>query len=214
MAVSRDERAAPQGVTRPARPLGRKRDHSRDAEILQAARDVLAETGYEGMTVDMVAVRAKAGKATVYRRWATKEDLVLAAVACLKDNGPDSGELPDTGTLRGDLLAMIDPHWLGTSERRTRILAGLASMIAQAPELAQAVNSALVEPSAAAYRHLMRRAVDRGEVSADADVDTVAQVIPSMAAYRVMFMNGTVDRPFMENLINRVVLPALGLGPS
>ena len=61
--------------------LGRKRDHTRDAEILDATIEVLAETGSDGMTIDMVAARAKAGKATVYRRWASKPDLVLDAVA-------------------------------------------------------------------------------------------------------------------------------------
>src|SRR3954452_15398565 len=89
------------------RKLGRRRDHTRDAEILDAALDVLAETGYDGMTVDMVAARAKAGKATLYRRWPSKPDLVLDAVACMKANDVDLTALPDTGTLRGDLVAMI-----------------------------------------------------------------------------------------------------------
>src|SRR4051812_26383711 len=87
--------------------LGRKRDHSRDAEILDAALDVLAETGYDGMTIDMVAARAKAGKATLYRRWASKPELVLDAVACMKSTGQDLTSPPETGTLRGDLVAMV-----------------------------------------------------------------------------------------------------------
>ena len=68
--------------------LGRKRDHTRDPEILDVALDVLAETGYDGMTIDMVATRAKAGKATLYRRWPSKADLVLDAVACMKGRRP------------------------------------------------------------------------------------------------------------------------------
>ena len=72
--------------------LGRKRDHTRDPEILDAALDVLAETGYDGMTIDMVAARAKAGKATLYRRWPSKAELVIDAVACMKqgDFTPDA----------------------------------------------------------------------------------------------------------------------------
>ena len=69
--------------------LGRKRDHTRDPEILDAALDVLAETGYDGMTIDMVAARAKAGKATLYRRWSSKTELVLDAVACMKSSDLD-----------------------------------------------------------------------------------------------------------------------------
>src|SRR3954470_17199318 len=93
-------------VTEPAK-LGRKRDHTRDPEILEAALDVLAETGYDGMTIDMVAARAKAGKATVYRRWSSKAELVIDAVACMKRGDLDEANLPDTGTLRGDLVALI-----------------------------------------------------------------------------------------------------------
>ena len=94
---------------RQARALGRKRDHTRDPEILDAALDVLAETGYDGMTIDMVAARAKAGKATLYRRWPSKAELVIDAVACMKAGDLDLDDLPDTGTLRGDLVAMIRP---------------------------------------------------------------------------------------------------------
>ena len=90
--------------------LGRKRDHTRDPEILDAALEVLAETGYDGMTIDMVAARAKAGKATLYRRWSSKGELVIDAVACMKKGDLDYSQLPDTGTLRGDLIAMIKPH--------------------------------------------------------------------------------------------------------
>src|SRR3954467_1290919 len=92
------------------RKLGRRRDHTRDAEILDAALEVLAETGYDGMTIDMVAARAKAGKATLYRRWASKSDLVIDAVGCMKKGVYDLDNLPDTGSLRGDLLALIKPH--------------------------------------------------------------------------------------------------------
>jgi AcrR family transcriptional regulator len=201
-------------VTRPASQLGRKRDHARDPEILQAVLDMLAEVGYEGLTIDMVAARARAGKATVYRRWATKEDLILSALAGLKDSAPASGSLPDTGTLRGDLHAMITPDWLGGSEQRVKIMAGLASMLSQAPEFAGAVSTALVEPAAAACQGLMERAARRGEIPADADISTLAQVIPSMAAYRAIFMHQVADRAFFEAMIDHVVLPALGLGQT
>src|SRR3954471_10098445 len=88
--------------TAPAK-LGRKRDHTRDPEILEAALDVLAECGYDGLTIDMVAARAKAGKATLYRRWPSKAELVIEAVACMKQGQSRVEDLPDTGTLRGDL---------------------------------------------------------------------------------------------------------------
>jgi AcrR family transcriptional regulator len=121
--------------------LGRKRDHTRDPEILDAALDVLSETGYDGMTIDMVAARAKAGKATLYRRWPSKAELVLDAVVCMKSRDIDLAALPDTGTLRGDLVAMIRPPSIRDSERKLKVMAGIASMIARSPELASGALS-------------------------------------------------------------------------
>ncbi|HEV7622960.1 MAG TPA: helix-turn-helix domain-containing protein, partial [Amnibacterium sp.] len=81
-------------ATQRAVKTGRKRDHTRDPEILTAAIDVLAEVGYERMTVDMVAARAKAGKATLYRRWPSKADLVIDAVARMTKGDIDYADLP------------------------------------------------------------------------------------------------------------------------
>jgi AcrR family transcriptional regulator len=193
---------------------GRRRDHSRDPEILAAAIEVLAETGYDGMTIDMVAARAKAGKATLYRRWSSKAELVIDAVACMKRGDIDLANLPDTGTLRGDLVAMIKPHAIEDGERKLQIMAGLMSMLSRDPGLAEAVNAAIVEPRAAVNRVLMRRAADRGEISADCDIETLALIAPSMAAYRVLVLKKPVNREFLISLIDGVLLPAVGLSAA
>jgi hypothetical protein len=207
------ETALEPGATPPK--LGRKRDPSRDADILQAAIDVLAETGYDGMTIEMVATRAKAGKATLYRRWASKSDLVIDAVACMKAApGPGSVTgLPDTGTLRGDLVAMIRPHSIQDNEKKLKVMAGIVSLLADSPELAAAVNTAIVRPRVDINRRLLQRAIDRGEISADVDVENLALLSPSMVAYRTIIMKQPVDREFLLGLIDGVVLPAVGLRP-
>jgi AcrR family transcriptional regulator len=194
--------------------LGRKRDHTRDPEILSAALEVLAETGFDGMTIDMVATRAKAGKATLYRRWPSKNELVIDAVACMKRGDLDLAHLPDTGTLRGDLLAMIKPRTIEEAEKKLQIMAGLMSMLSAAPELAAAANEALVKPRAEANLFLMRRAMDRGEISPDRDIATLALVSPAMAAFRTLVERKPVDRAFLVGLIDEVLLPALGLRPG
>jgi AcrR family transcriptional regulator len=191
--------------------LGRKRDHTRDPEILDAAIEVLAETGYDGMTIDMVAARAKAGKATLYRRWPSKAELVLDAVACMKSADINHNALPDTGTLRGDLIAMIKAPNIREGQQKLQVMAGLVSMLSRNPELADAAYSAIVEPRASANRILMERAVARGEISADNDIDTLCLVSPSMAAYRVLILRKPVDRAFLISLIDGVILPAVGL---
>ena len=191
--------------------LGRKRDDTRDPQILDAALDVLAENGYDGMTIDMVAARAKAGKATVYRRWASKPDLVLDAVACMKSNDIDYENLPDTGTLRGDLVAMIKPPSIRDAERKMKVMAGIVSMLARNPELAEAARLALVEPRANINRILFQRAIDRGEIPADVDVERLCLIGPSMVAYRVLMLRRPVDREFLISNIDGVILPAAGV---
>jgi AcrR family transcriptional regulator len=198
-------------LTEPAPKLGRKRDHTRDPEILDAALDVLAETGYDGMTIDMVAARAKAGKATLYRRWNSKSDLVLDAVACMKSKDLDLDALPDTGTLRGDLVAMIKAPTIRESERKLKVMAGIVSMIARDPELAEAAHRALIAPRASANRIIFQRAIDRGEIPADSDVETLCIIAPAMVSYRVLMLRKPVDREFMIATIDGLILPAVGL---
>ena len=189
--------------------LGRKRDDTRDTDILNATLDVLAETGYDGMTVDMVAARAKAGKATLYRRWPSKPELVLDAVACMKAVPLDT--LPDTGSLRGDLIAMIKAPSIRDAERKLKIMAGIVSMISRNPELAEAAHEALVEPRAAANRIIFRRAIERGEIPADSDVETLCMIGPALASYRTLMLQKPVDREFLVRNIDHVILPAAGV---
>lgn len=193
--------------------LGRKRDHTRDPEILDAAVDILAEIGYDGMTIDMVATRVKAGKATIYRRWPSKAELVIDAVACIKSKDIDYDNLPDTGTLRGDLIAVIKPHTIEDAEKKLQVMAGLVSMLSRNPELAGTVKSAIVDPRAALTRFFMQRAKDRGEIAADVDLDTLSMVSASMVSYRVLMLRKPVDRQFLLSVIDSVVLPAAGIRP-
>ncbi|WP_051799353.1 TetR/AcrR family transcriptional regulator [Catenuloplanes japonicus] len=189
--------------------VGRKRDHSRDSDILRATLDVLVETSYADLTIEKVATRAGAGRGAIYRRWTSKDDLILAAIACTDRSDLDSDRLPDTGTLRTDLFAMLDPDWLGGTERRLRILTSITAMLSRTPDAATAVTRAIVDPSVAAYRHLIQRAVNRREFPMPADLDALAQVIPSMAAHRALFLQQPVDLAFFASLIDGILLPAL-----
>lgn len=198
----------------PSRPRGgRPRDASRDAAIVTAALEVLAEHGYERMTMDQVARRAGAGKATLYRRWPSKADLVVHAVSQF-DRMPTLEELPDTGSLRGDLLTLMRPQSEQDERRSLAVATGIASLLCAEPALADAAGTALVEPFVASQRLLIRRAIERGEVPGDVDVDTVAFVTPSMTAFRLIVQRKPVDVDLLARLVDTVVLPALGLGPA
>lgn len=197
-------------MTDDAPRLGRKRDPSRDADILDAALEVLAEAGYVGMTMDMVAVRAKAGKATMYRRWASKTELVREALARLKASAVDLAHLPDTGTLRSDMLAMFKPQSIEDGERTLKVFAGIAT-ISNDPRLTEAVTDMMVTPWAEAHLKLMQRAVARKEISPDADLQTLSKVTASLAGFRTIIERKPFTREFLVSMIDSVVLPALGV---
>lgn len=192
---------------------GRKRDHSRDLAILDAVLDVLAEQGYNGMSMDAVASRAKAGKATVYRRWPSKAHLVHDAIVRMAQQDVDLESLPDTGSLRGDIVALTRPDAFG--ERRLKVIAGLTSMLASdRTGLGAAAYTASVAVWVAANRVALERAVDRGEIAASADLALLSRLIPSMCMYRVAVERIALDPDFTYGLIDRVLLPAVDLDPG
>ncbi len=197
---------------KPRSRAGRKRDHSRDAVILDAALAVLSERGYDGMTIDMVAARAGSARATVYRRWETKAHLVLEAVSRMSRDDVGLDQLPDTGSLRGDMIAMILP--LGDEEQQVRIqaVAALLSLSRTDARLAEAANGAGIGPWIEVNRILMQRAVDRGEFPPPGDINTLAELIPLMCFSRAV-QRQPITRDFSVALIDGVVIPALRGGP-
>ena len=185
---------------------GRKRDASRDGAILQATVALLAETGYERMTTDMVAARAGASKATMYRRWPSKAELVVEAVESLRDDPVTT--VPDTGTLRGDLVALIHTFDSPSDARKFQIMAGLLSTLPRDPDLARVVQRRIVQPATAVMRLLLERARQRGEIDSARDLDTLALVLPAMTAYRLIVLGEQVDQHFLTSVIDEVLTPA------
>lgn len=195
-------------------PGGRKRDPSLDGLILDAAIDLLAEVGFDRMTVDMIASRAHAGKATVYRRWVSKEALVLDAVDRLKHDLVDLDGLPDTGSLRADMLALFERNAAGETERKLRAVTGLAALLPLEPALSIAASDAIIGPWTKANRMLIERAIARGEVHTDVPIETLASILPSLGCFRVLVERKPFDRKFLLTMTDLVLLPALGIGSA
>ncbi|MGF0117277.1 TetR/AcrR family transcriptional regulator [Promicromonospora sp. Marseille-Q5078] len=200
----------------PATPLargGRPRDASRDVAILDAARELLAEVGYGGMTMDAVAGRAGASKATLYRRWTTKSDLAVEAVTCGLGNDLDPADVPDTGTLEGDLLALEKLRRARKTAATDRLVPGLMAEVRRDPELARQFHASFVRPKVQQMRALLERARDRGEVPADRDLDLVSTVVPALISYRKVVEGVELDPAYVERLLREVLTP-LATAPS
>ncbi|WP_028047538.1 TetR/AcrR family transcriptional regulator [Cellulomonas sp. URHE0023] len=187
-----------------ARKPGRRRDESKDDAILAAARELLAEEGFDGMTMDAVADRAGTGKATVYRRWPSKVQLTVDAVVCARGMSADIADIPDTGSLRGDLLAVR----LGRpADEAAELMHGLMSAVRENPGLATVFHEQFVASRVRLMRNLLERAQLRGELRPDIDLDMVAAVAPAMISYRKMVAGLKVDDAFVLQMIDSVILP-------
>jgi AcrR family transcriptional regulator len=186
-------------------PRGRHRDSSRDPEIQRATVELLAEHGYDRLTIDAVAARAHAGKATIYRRWPGKADLVLDALSTIESPPPEAA---DTGSLRGDLLALLcDVHEIA-DESRVQLMAGLVPALRRDAELARAFDDRFVEPRRQAVNAAFDRARARGEIGDEADVELLGAVLPALVIFRVLMMREQVDADFAARVVDNVITPA------
>jgi AcrR family transcriptional regulator len=191
---------------------GRKLDRSRDPQLLSCTLDVLAETGYEGMTIDLVAARANAARATVYRRWPTKAELVVEAV--LSSDQPVVDEIPDTGSLAGDFAALTSEQARASNGRMMQVVAGLLPNLASSPELAAAVRERMIGPRTAVMRTLLERAEARGEIPSGRNLDLLATVYPALVAFHALMLREPTDAAFISDVLNDILLPAAGARPA
>ncbi len=182
----------------------------REREILEAALDVLAEVGYDRLTMDAVASAAKASKATLYRRWETKASLVLEAV--LAQKGP-IGDLPDTGTLRGDLIASHCGHGGLTDERQIAVFSSMLTALSRDAEFAEGFRTQFLGPKTALTRQLFARARDRGELRDDVDIDVIGPALAGIILHRQFVMGEQPTPTTITTAIDQIILPAV-LRPS
>jgi AcrR family transcriptional regulator len=184
-------------------PRGRPRSERAHQAILDAANEILEERGFVDLTIDEVAQRAGVSKTTIYRRWPTKGTLVFEAFAAdFLARVPG----PDTGSLRGDLLASLRA-WIrvnkGTVKGRT--LVGLIAEVQRDPELAEIWREGVIGPVRAQHRTIVERAIERGEVLPDVDPDVVLDLIYGAAYHRLLQSHLPLSDRFAQDVVDTVV---------
>ena len=177
----------------------------RERQILDAALEVLAEVGYDRLTMDAVAQRAKASKATLYRRWNSKATLVVDALASQKASPP----VPDSGELRTDLLTAFCGMGGLTDHDTTQTFGAVMTALSTDPEFAAEFRTRVLQPKAQLSRMLFQRAADRGEVRDDLDLDLVAPALAGIVLHRIFVMGETPGPTLIENVIDQIILPAV-----
>jgi AcrR family transcriptional regulator len=178
----------------------------RDVAICDATLALLLEVGYDRMSMDAVAARAHASKATIYRRWPGKQELVLDAV---RARGVGLTVAEDTGSLRGDLIATYRSAVHGSAADDADLIAGVLRAMRSTPELADCVRSQVIESKCDVSRIIVSRAVARGELPAETDPLILHEVASALWFHRVLVVGGPVDDVFIAHVVDDVLMPLL-----
>jgi AcrR family transcriptional regulator len=195
-----------ESTERAHRPTG-PRAEAREQAILDAALELLMEVGYDRLSIDALAERARAGKATIYRHWSGKAQIVAEAVRRLK-----AGELTasvDTGSLRGDLISEMVQVCSSMSTEDAAIITGVMSAMRTDAELAGLIRSQVLDSKRGKFDGIIERAVSRGELPEGSSAELVEEVIPAMVINQLVIQGLCLDDQFATHVVDDIVLPLL-----
>jgi AcrR family transcriptional regulator len=200
-----NDRVAPSGPSQPvAVPArgGRPRSERAHQAILTAARELLIEQGFADLRLEHVAARAGVGKATIYRRWASKEAL---AQDLLSELAAPHIAVADSGITREELLAAVtNPMRAVTETDFGPVIRALLSEIASDPSIGDPFRASVVAARRAEVARVIGRGIARGDLRADADVDIATELLVGPVYFRLMF-GGVLDTDFAERVVDSVM---------
>ncbi|MBN3870914.1 TetR/AcrR family transcriptional regulator [Nostoc sp. JL33] len=190
-------------------PSGRPRSIHADQAILQATLDLLAEVGYESMSIEAIASRAGVGKTTIYRRYTSKEELVADAIESLRDDLL----IPDTGRFWGDMDILINNAATKIDSPLGRqTLALIISTASSNPQFAEVYWTKYTKLRREAFSKVLERAKFRGEIHKDADVDLIIDLVSGSLYYALIFKPTTEPvEAYMRRTMN-LLLKGIGSG--
>jgi AcrR family transcriptional regulator len=166
---------------------------------------LLQQHGYDRLTLDAVATTARASKATVYRRWPTKAELVLAAFI---EGIRQVAVPPDTGTLRGDLLHLGEVV-LQQTRQHAGTIRGVLIEVSRNPALSDAMQHQFIDQRKALIQGILRQAVERGEIADAAITDELWDLLPGYLIFRSIVPNRPPTLHTVRALVDDVLMPSL-----
>jgi AcrR family transcriptional regulator len=177
----------------------------RETELLAVTLRLLQEHGYDRLTLDAVATTARASKATVYRRWPTKAELVLAAFI---EGVRQAAVPPDTGTLRGDLV-QVGELICQQSRQHAGTMRAVLVEVSRNPALNDAFQHRFIDQRRAVIHHILHRAVDRGEIDDAAINDELWDLLPGYLIFRFLGAGRLPTHHTVQALVDDVMIPSL-----
>ncbi|MGP6170047.1 TetR/AcrR family transcriptional regulator [Microbacterium sp. A196] len=189
---------------------GRPRDPEVDRSILFAALELLGELGYDRLTIEGVAARSGTGKASIYRRWTGKPELILDAVRLLEESFTSTP--PDTGNLRDDLIAVIPQFTVFSTfgPSQAPIILGMAQAMQSDEKIADYMRARFTSDVRHASEIVLERAIARGEISAEArGIRLFHDLAPSLTIGRLLLTLDPIDEQFQTELVDTILIPLL-----
>lgn len=187
----------PGGAAGPGRP----RSARADAAILDATLDLLAEGGYAALTMEGIADRAGVGKATLYRRWKSPEEAMVAAVTAFVEEI----RIPDSGSVDEDLRLLMRQAVEVYRGRPGRVLPGLLAAMAASEEVGGSMRRHFLEDRRAALATVLHRGIERGEIPPDVDVELVLDFLGGPLFYRILVTGGALDDDLAGGVVDVVL---------
>jgi AcrR family transcriptional regulator len=187
------------------RAPGRPRSLEAERAIIDAVLHLVAESGFDGLSVEGVAARAGVGKGTIYRRWSGKEAMLVDALASVSEDLP---AIPDDEPVRDSLIALVDTIRSSTQDTPAgRLLPRVMASVQQYPEVIEQYRARVVERRSQRMRDLLDRGVARGELRPDLDPDVAVTLLVGPILYIVMMRTGSqaLDRRTSERLVDGVL---------
>ncbi|MFT4080956.1 MAG: TetR/AcrR family transcriptional regulator [Nocardioides sp.] len=181
----------------------------RELEILNASLEVLGEVGYDRLTMDAVSKRAKVSKATLYRRWQGKANLVIDALLAEKEPVVPT----DTGSLRGDLIGTFCGMGGLTDSRVVGLFGSVLTALARDEEFSAEFRRQFLDPKIRLGREIYERAQARGEIRDDLDLDVIVPALAGIILHRLFLLNDPPSADIVTRVVDHVILPAVGIGP-
>jgi AcrR family transcriptional regulator len=195
-------------VAEASAPRGRPRSEKSRQAILAAADELLLRHGLDGVSMDEVAEAAGASKATIYRWWPSKHLLALDALLIAFED--ITGKIEDTGTLRGDLVSVLTAFVKRvTSRPYARVLSGLIAEVHRDPAFGRVWRERFLQERRARGRHVFARAVERGEIPADTDVELMLDLLFGAIYHRLLHGHEPLNASVAERVVDAVLTGAV-----
>ncbi|MFL7939193.1 TetR/AcrR family transcriptional regulator [Priestia megaterium] len=187
---------------------GRPLDLSRNKVILETTLDLLAENGYDSLTIDAVAIKAKVGKGTIYRRWSSKMDLVIDAATLMSPFEISVKELNTNQDLRGQLIDLLTLFFQQDNEKYQKATSAICNAVNE--QLEQGIREAFYWRYRSAIESILEPYIKENSITDD-DLELMADIGPALLMYKIQFKNQSNDSHYIERVVDKLMMPLVSL---